>query len=81
MKLERESLMATLGALRTDTGKAGGELQQDDIAHLRRDMELKLKKLNELTQACRAFCIPSAHLCLTATPDQCWQRFQPVGHT
>ena len=51
MKRERENLMATLGALRTDTGKAGGELQQDDIAHLRRDAELKLKKLNELRQA------------------------------
>ncbi len=51
MKRERENLMATLGALRTDTGKAGGELQQDDIAHLRRDQELKLKKLNELRQA------------------------------
>ena len=50
MKRERENLMATLGALRTDTGKAGGELQQDDIAHLRRDLELKLKKLNELRQ-------------------------------
>ena len=50
MKRERENLMATLGALRTDTGKAGGELQQDDIAHLRRDQELKLKKLNELRQ-------------------------------
>ena len=52
VKQERESLMATLAALRTDTGNAGGELQQDDISHLRRDLELKLQKLNELTQAC-----------------------------
>ena len=50
VKRERENLMGSLGALRTDTGKAGGELQQDDIAHLRRDQELKLKKLNELRQ-------------------------------
>jgi hypothetical protein len=72
VKQERESLMATLAALRTDTGKAGGELQQDDITHLRRDLELKLKKLNELTQACAPFAAQkrrSWRLCSTPYPN------------
>lgn len=50
VKRERASLMASLAALKGDTGKAGGELQQDDIAHLRRDLELKQLKLNELKE-------------------------------
>jgi len=48
VKAERANLLASLAALKRDTGKAGGELQQDDIAHLRRDLELKQQKLNEL---------------------------------
>lgn len=58
VKRERASLMASLAALKGDTGKAGGELQQDDIAHLRRDLELKQLKLNELKEVA-----PSALSC------------------
>lgn len=50
VKRERVSLMASLAVLKGDTGKAGGELQQDDVAHLRRDLELKQVKLNELKE-------------------------------
>ena len=60
-KKERASLMASLAALKREEGKAGGELQTDDIAHLRRDVELKQLKLNELKEV--ATTPPPVHAC------------------
>ncbi|KAK9808645.1 hypothetical protein WJX72_001158 [[Myrmecia] bisecta] len=48
VKRERAALMVSLAQIKRDEGKAGGELQQDDIRRLRKEMELKKEKLNEL---------------------------------
>ncbi len=57
MKRERRALMDSLAALKADQGKAGSERQMSDIARLRRELESKQEKMNELHQVCR---------CLTA---------------
>ena len=56
MKAERSRLLGSLAKLKKDTQKAGSELQQQDIAHLRRDVELKQQRLNELKQVPHARC-------------------------
>ena len=48
VKLERAKLMDQLRMVKTDPGKAGGELQEDDIQYLRGEVEIKKAKLNEL---------------------------------
>ncbi len=53
-KAERAALLASLAKLRGDAGKGGGELQQEDIRLLRRELEAKQEKLNELRQATSA---------------------------
>lgn len=53
-KAERAALLASLAKLRSDAGKGGGELQQEDIRLLRREVEAKQEKLNELRQATSA---------------------------
>lgn len=53
MKAERSALLASLARLRADSGKSGGELQQEDIRLLRRELEAKMDKLNELRRANR----------------------------
>lgn len=51
VKAERATLLASLAKLRADQGKSGGELQQEDIRLLRRELEAKQEKLNELRRA------------------------------
>lgn len=51
VKAERASLLASLAKLRGDQGKSGGELQQEDIRLLRRELAAKQEKLNELRRA------------------------------
>lgn len=51
MKQERAHLLEQLTLVKTDAGKAGGDLQQEDIAHLRQEIEIKKAKLNELHEA------------------------------
>lgn len=51
VKAERASLLASLAKLRGDAGKSGGELQQEDIRALRRELEAKKEKLNELRRS------------------------------
>ncbi|KAL4854466.1 hypothetical protein ACK3TF_004820 [Chlorella vulgaris] len=53
VKAERATLLTSLGRLRADTGKSGGELQQEDIRLLRAELEAKQEKLNELRRATR----------------------------
>lgn len=48
MKAERARLLEQLTLVKTDPGKAGADLQQDDILKLRREVEIKKAKLNEL---------------------------------
>lgn len=48
MKRERSHLMASLAEIKTQSGKAGGELQQEDVRRLRKEVELKMEKLNEI---------------------------------
>lgn len=50
VKRERRTLMDSLASLKADQGKAGSELQMQDIARLRREVEAKQEKLNELSQ-------------------------------
>ena len=45
--------MDSLAALKADQGKAGSERQMADIARLRRELESKQEKINELRQVCR----------------------------
>lgn len=42
--------MDSLAALKGDQGKAGSELQIADITRLRRELEVKQEKINELRQ-------------------------------
>ncbi|EFN52866.1 hypothetical protein CHLNCDRAFT_138354 [Chlorella variabilis] len=53
VKAERATLLTSLARLRADTGKSGGELQQEDIRLLRRELEAKQDKLNELRRVTR----------------------------
>ncbi len=53
MKRERRALMDSLAALKADQGKAGSERQMSDIARLRRELESKQEKINELRQVRR----------------------------
>ena len=54
VKKERTQLMASLAQIKADSGKAGGELQAEDVRRLRKELELKLQKLNELKRVrCR----------------------------
>ena len=53
VKRERRALMDSLAALKADQGKAGSERQMADIARLRRELESKQEKINELRQVCR----------------------------
>ena len=50
MKRERASLLQSLASLKADQGKSGRDLQSDDIRRLRKEMELKKDKVNELRQ-------------------------------
>lgn len=52
VKRERAHLVEQLAQVKTDQGKAGGDLQEEDIQILRREIELKKAKLNELYEAC-----------------------------
>lgn len=54
VKAERAALLGSLAKLRNDAGKSGGELQQEDIRLLRRELEVKKEKLNELRRATTA---------------------------
>lgn len=67
VKAERSRLLGSLAKLKKDTQKAGSELQQQDIMHLRRDVELKQHKLNELKQVPHACWLStsSVHCCCT----------------
>ncbi|PRW33225.1 outer dynein arm-docking complex subunit 1 [Chlorella sorokiniana] len=51
VKAERAALLDSLAKLRADVGKSGGELQQEDIRLLRRELAAKQEKLNELRRA------------------------------
>ncbi len=53
VKLARARLLEQLTLIKTDPGKAGGELQQDDILNLRREVGIKKAKLNELHEVQR----------------------------
>eukprot|EP00891_Asterochloris_glomerata_P003644 jgi/Astpho2/3644/fgenesh1_pg.00059_%23_6_t len=55
VKKERTQLMASLAQIKADSGKAGGELQAEDVRRLRKELELKLQKLNELKRESRRF--------------------------
>lgn len=48
VKLERLRLLEQLRMVKTDPGKAGGDLQEDDILYMRGEIEIKKAKLNEL---------------------------------
>lgn len=50
VKRERASLLQSLASLKADQGKSGRDLQSDDIRRLRKEMELKKDKVNELRQ-------------------------------
>ncbi len=77
VKRERSHLMASLAEIKTQSGKAGGELQQEDLRRLRKEVELKMEKLNEIRKVsscllpkkgCTAwqplvFTCPAEHLC------------------
>ena len=55
-KRDRRALMDSLAALKGDQGKAGSELQEADISRLRRELEIKQEKLNDLRQARPPYC-------------------------
>ncbi len=50
VKRERAGLLQSLASLKADQGKSGRDLQSDDIRRLRKEMELKKDKVNELRQ-------------------------------
>ena len=54
VKRERAHLMASLAEIKTQSGKAGGELQQEDVRRLRKEVEIKMEKLNEIRKVSRA---------------------------
>lgn len=45
--------MASLAEIKTQSGKAGGELQQEDVRRLRKEVEIKMEKLNEIRKVSR----------------------------
>mmetsp|Transcript_13769 Transcript_13769/g.29648 ORF Transcript_13769/g.29648 Transcript_13769/m.29648 type:complete len:722 (-) Transcript_13769:508-2673(-) len=53
VKHEREVLMQSILSAKAQAGTAGGEAQQNDIKMLRRELELKKAKLNELHEETR----------------------------
>ena len=48
VKTEREKLTSSIANSRAQAGTAGGEAQQNDIKSLRKELEMKKSKLNEL---------------------------------
>ena len=48
VKAERAHLLEQLAQVKLDPGKAGDDLQQEDIQFLRRELDIKKAKLNEL---------------------------------
>ena len=65
VKKERTQLMASLAQIKADSGKAGGELQAEDVRRLRKELELKLQKLNELkrVRCCMGWRVAQHHSC------------------
>lgn len=65
VKKERTQLMASLAQIKADSGKAGGELQAEDVRRLRKELELKLQKLNELkrVRCCLKWRVAVQHNC------------------
>ncbi len=68
VKRERSHLMASLAEIKTQSGKAGGELQQEDVRRLRKEVELKMEKLNEIRKVhlLLGCCMPDM-LCIVVT--------------
>lgn len=68
VKRERSHLMASLAEIKTQSGKAGGELQQEDVRRLRKEVELKMEKLNEIRKVhlLLTCCMPDM-LCIIVT--------------
>eukprot|EP00798_Chlamydomonas_sp_ICE-L_P002953 gene2953-12959_t len=50
VKHEREHLMSSSAGVKAQSGTAGGDLQQNDIRLLRKEIELKKSRLNELNE-------------------------------
>ncbi len=48
VKRERSGLMDALTALKADEGRGGSQMQAADLRRLRREVELKQDRLNEL---------------------------------
>jgi hypothetical protein len=48
VKTEREKLTTSISNARSQAGTAGGEAQQNDIKSLRKELEMKKSKLNEI---------------------------------
>ncbi|PNH05351.1 hypothetical protein TSOC_008393 [Tetrabaena socialis] len=53
VKNERQVLLNSIAVVKAQAGTAGGEAQQNDIKSLRRELELKKTKLNELHEEVR----------------------------
>jgi chromosome segregation ATPase len=53
VKQERAVLIQSIAVVKSQSGTAGGEAQQNDIKSLRREIELKKAKLNELSSDVR----------------------------
>lgn len=53
VKNERTVLLHSISVVKAQAGTAGGEAQQNDIRQLRRELELKKAKLNELREDVR----------------------------
>jgi len=53
VKMERKTLVHSILAARDQAGTAGGEAQHNDIKSLRREIEMKKAKLNELREETR----------------------------
>lgn len=70
MKRERAHLMASLAEIKTQSGKAGGELQQEDVRRLRKEVEIKMEKLNEIRKVSRAALVKA----------EFWQSRHPLNH-
>eukprot|EP00798_Chlamydomonas_sp_ICE-L_P014198 gene14198-20168_t len=50
VKHEREHLMGSIAGVKSQAGTAGGELQQNDIRLLRKEIELKKSRINEVVE-------------------------------
>ncbi|KAL3130594.1 hypothetical protein ABBQ38_008398 [Trebouxia sp. C0009 RCD-2024] len=66
VKQERAHLMASLAEIKTQSGKAGGELQQEDVRRLRKEVEIKMEKLNEIRKEARRYESQIGRLSLTS---------------